>query len=108
MQQLHKPFHFSMSDLTRIITEELRRGKTQDDMIAYLQARGWPHITAEQFVKKTAFAEAVADQGAAEQQAQTMGMQMGQESWRAAIWWMIALTGLAFVIVDVISRGMPF
>ena len=108
MQQLRKPFHFSMSDLTRIITEELRRGKTQDDMIAYLQARGWPHITAEQFVKKAAFADAATDQNMAKQQAETMAMQVGQEPWRAAIWWMIALTGLAFVIVDIISRGMPF
>jgi hypothetical protein len=108
MKQLRKPFNFSMSDLNHIIVEELRRGKTQDDLIGYLQKRGWPRTTAEHFVRNAAFGEAVANQRIAEEPASQPLPQTPQKQWRAAIVWMMALMGLALMLVDIISRGMPF
>jgi hypothetical protein len=112
MKQLHKPFDssfkFSMSDLNHIIVEELRRGKTQDDLIAYLQKRGWPLTTAEHFVRNAAFSEAVANQNITEQQLTQPSARATSKSWRAALVWMLALMGLAVMLVDFISRGMPF
>jgi hypothetical protein len=113
MKQLRKPYHFSMSDLNTIVVEELRRGKTQDDMIAYLQKRGWPLTAAEHFVRNAAFSAAVADQKHAEQRiARQVGSQHSgatpQKSWRAAIVWMLALMGFVIVLVDLISRSAPF
>jgi hypothetical protein len=108
MKQLHKPFHFSMSDLNRIIVAELRRGKSQDDLIAYLQKRGWPLTAAEHFVRNAAFSEAVADQRHAEQHTEQQPTSSNTKSWRAAIVWMLALMGLAVMLVDLISRSAPF
>jgi hypothetical protein len=112
MKQLRKPFNtsfqFSMSDLNHIIVEELRRGKTQDDLIAYLQKRGWPLTAAEHFVRNAAFSEAVAEQRIADQQLTQPPTQPTSKSWRAALVWMLALMGLAVVLVDVIAQGMPF
>lgn len=107
MKQLHKPlnasYQFSMTDFNHIIVEELRRGKTQGDLIAYLQKRGWPLTTAEHFVRNAAFAEAVA-----EQQLNQSPAKVPAKSWRAALVWMLALMGLAVMLVDFIARGMPF
>jgi hypothetical protein len=108
MKQLHKPFHFSMSDLNRIIVTELRRGKSQDDLIAYLQKRGWPLTAAEHFVRNAAFSEAVADQKYAEQQAERQPTYATSKNWRIAIAWMLALMGLAVMLVDLVSRSAPF
>ncbi len=117
MKQLRKPFDssykfsytFSMSDLNHIIVEELRRGKTQEHLIAYLQKRGWPLTAAEHFVRNAAFSEAVAEQRIiADQQLTQPPARATPKSWRAALVWMLALMGLALMLVDFISRGIPF
>ena len=107
MKHLRQPFTFSMSDLNHIVVEELRRGKTQRNLIAYLQKRGWPLTAAEHFVRNAALAEANADPKIALPQHPPTSA-ASQPSWRAAIVWMLALMGLAVVLVDVIARNLPF
>ena len=108
MKQIRQPFNFSMSDLNHIVVEELRRGKTQSNLIAYLQRRGWPLTAAEHFVRNAMLAEANADQNVAAQQAHQPANTTAQPSWRAAIVWMLALMGLAVVLVDIVAHNLPF
>jgi hypothetical protein len=42
--------HLSMQDLNQIVIAEMNRGKTCDDMIAYLRERGWPENSARKFI----------------------------------------------------------
>ena len=44
----------SVPELRQHIAKELRRGKSQDDMVRYLGARGWPEVTARPFVANAA------------------------------------------------------
>lgn len=45
--------NLSMRDLNQIIVTESQRGKSLDDLVAYLRQRGWPEVTARQFVINT-------------------------------------------------------
>ena len=50
----------SVPELRQHIAKELRRGKSQDDMVRYLGTRGWPAVTARPFVANAAkFTESV-------------------------------------------------
>ncbi len=42
--------HLSMNDLNQIVISEMNRGKTRDDMVAYLRERGWPESAARKFI----------------------------------------------------------
>jgi small-conductance mechanosensitive channel len=40
----------SMQELTNVVTRQLAAGKTQDEVIQQLVQRGWPMVSARQFV----------------------------------------------------------
>lgn len=42
--------HLSVQDLNQIVISEISRGKSRDDMVAYLRDRGWPEDTARKFI----------------------------------------------------------
>jgi hypothetical protein len=44
----------SVPELRQRIAKELRRGKSQDDLVRYLGTRGWPEVTARPFVANAA------------------------------------------------------
>jgi hypothetical protein len=44
----------SVPELHQHIARELRRGKSQDDLVRYLGTRGWPEVTARPFVANAA------------------------------------------------------
>lgn len=48
-----KQSNLSMRDLNQIIVTESQRGKSLDDLVAFLRQRGWPEVTARQFVINT-------------------------------------------------------
>ena len=45
-----KHIHLSMQDLSQIVITEMSRGKSREDMVAYLRERGWPEEAARKFV----------------------------------------------------------
>lgn len=42
--------HLSMQELNQIVISEMGRGKSRDDMVAYLRERGWPEDAARKFI----------------------------------------------------------
>jgi hypothetical protein len=88
-----KHFHLSMRDLSQIVINEIRSGKSKEEAIRFLKQRGWPEASARQFVMNVLAEEAASR--AASQQADAM--QESEERTDVRLLWIIALIGIVLV-----------
>ena len=94
-------FQFSMSDLHRIIIAEARNGKTFEELIAYLQSRGWTQEAARHFVHNALHAEEMDQPAVTRELAES---QPRLPAWILVLFWLTALTGLLWVLLDISNR----
>ena len=91
-------FQFSMSQLHRIIIAEAHNGKTVEELTAYLQSRGWTHEAARHFVHNALHADEPVEAMTSTKPTQRLPI------WMPILFWLSALSGLLWVLVDVASR----
>ena len=92
-------FQFSMSDLHRIIVAEANNGKSVNELIVYLQSRGWTQEAARHFVEN-----ALHTQGTIAQEVTAKAAKQQLPVWMPVVFWLSALTGLLWMLVDVAGR----
>jgi hypothetical protein len=91
-------FQFSMSQLHRIIIAEAHNGKTVDELTSYLQSRGWTQQAARHFVHNSLHADQAAEPMILEKSKPRLPL------WMPVLFWLSALSGLLWVLVDMASR----
>jgi len=88
-----------MSDLHRIIVAEANNGKSVNELIVYLQSRGWTQEAARHFVEN-----ALHTQGTIAQEVTAKAAKQQLPVWMPVVFWLSALTGLLWMLVDVAGR----
>ena len=80
---------------------ESHNGKTPAQLTAYLQSRGWTHERARHFVHNSLHAEGL------DESPRTTEMPTPQQhmpAWMPVLFWLSALTGLLWLLMDVAGR----
>jgi hypothetical protein len=102
------PAPLSIPELRHYIAKELRRGKSQDDLVRYLGTRGWPEVTARPFVANAAKSVQSLPDAQPEQKPQREAAPRSlAEAYKhrmiRGLLWMLAGAGLSFVAYDIAS-----
>ncbi|MCL5997303.1 MAG: hypothetical protein M1546_14790 [Chloroflexi bacterium] len=79
----------SLHDLSRLVVLQTQGGKSRDEIVRVLVARGWPEISAVRFVNTTLTEEAVraahAQVPEEDEQPAHQAFSVDQESWRVLL-----------------------
>jgi len=101
-----KHIHLSMKDLNYIVISEISRGKTREDLVAYLGERGWPEDAARRFISNATsqkiYKEYAAKEAARESE-QDDPFVVGDEKQNQQFAWLVAAIGLTMIAMSVIS-----
>jgi hypothetical protein len=98
--------HLSIRDLNHIVIAEINRGKSCDDMVAFLRERGWPESTARKFISNAidqkTYKEHEAQQAAREAE-QDDPFVIDDEKRNMQYAWVVAAIGLSMIALSVVN-----
>lgn len=101
-----KHIHLSLQDLNRIVITETSRGKSRDELVAYLRERGWPEDAARKFVSNAigqqTYKEYTAKEAAREAE-QDDPFVIDDEKQNTQLAWVVAAIGLSLIAISTLS-----